>query len=176
MARMKKEEFDKKFELIETKVKRTKHPNEWKYPGRSGNEHKMALMKYMKTLTKEEFKLLSQNELVRDPDKTENFLNEIQVGDLVGIKDTLYVVDSKNPEGFTGTIRNTEQTKNVTKPTIDFGLATEFAEILWRGDAPYGIDPEEEIKIAVPKAEVHETEEETDSGHGEEDNDDDEDE
>lgn len=149
--RVSKEELEKNYEVIETKVKRDKHPNQWKYPGRSGNEHKMALLKYMQTLNKDQFGLLAKNKLISNEENTMNFFNEIKTGDLVGIKDTLYKVVSKNENSFSGEISLKNKTVEIDLPTIDFSLATGFAEILWRDDKPYGVDEEESVSFYVEK-------------------------
>jgi hypothetical protein len=155
MTRMKKEDLEKKYDKITTKIKRDKHPNQWKYPGRSGNEHKMAMMKFMRGLSKEQMSLLSKNSLILNPENTNKFLEEIKVGDLVGVKDTIFKVLSKDETGFKGEPNNSEEMVDVSLGSIDYGLATEFAEILWRDDSVYG-DPEEEITILVPKSEKKE--------------------
>jgi hypothetical protein len=151
MARIKKEDLEKNYEQIKTKVKRNKHPDEWKYPGRNGNEHKMALLSYMRKLSKEQVGLLSKGQFIFDPENTNKFFDEIKVGDLVGIKDTTYKVLSKDQDGFKGEVRNTDKVVDISLPAIDFGLATGFAQILWRGDAPYGVDAEEEVTILIKK-------------------------
>lgn len=158
--RIKKEDLEKHFEVIKTKVKRDTHPNEWRYCGKQGNEYKMAWLKYMKNLSKEQFELAKQNKLMLDEEKTREFLDTIQVNDVVGIRENKYKVLSKNENSLRGEIIDRKSTReaDVTVFDIDYGLQTEFAEILWRNDEPYGVDVEEDVELYIPKASEEEKE------------------
>lgn len=149
----KKTKAEDQFEIIKTMVKRNEHPNTWKYPGRSGNEHKMALIKFMPTLSKEQMNSFALGNLVVNEVAAKKFIYEVKVNDLVGIKDTLYRVVGKTTDSLEVEFakRNEPTTRTIGLSDIDYGLSTGFAEILWRDDAPYGIDSEEEVSIYIPK-------------------------
>ena len=75
-------------------VKRRDHPNTWKYPGRKCIDHLNAMAHYIKELTKDEIRLLSEDQLIRDPEKTKAFYAEVLDGDYIGVNDTAYLVRS----------------------------------------------------------------------------------
>jgi len=149
--RMKEKEAKKYFDIETVKVKRDKHPNEFKYMGRSGNEQMMALINFLNKLTKEQMDLYTKNKLVLNKQRCIDFLNELKVNDIVGIKEMQYKVLSKNDEGFVGENKWTNVEETLPLSVIDFGLETGFAEILERNGEYYGVEQTEDIKIAIPK-------------------------
>lgn len=148
--RIKKEDIEKDFDVITTKIKRVKNPNDFKYEGNNGYEHRKAMFDYMGTLSPEDVQLLGQGKLFSSLENTNKFLDEIKEGDSVGIKEFKYEVVSKSPNGFTGNVKGKVQPMDVSLEQIDLALATKFAEILYRDGIPYNLE-DEDVQILIKK-------------------------
>lgn len=156
------------FETIKVDVKRTSHPNDWKYVGKAGAEHKMAMTEYLEKLTPEQLDA-EEGSFIFDQTKLNTFLDEVKVNDVLGVNYGKYLVLEKTELGLDCKEHITDDEKKkyhisdeeieklrnqkLSNSDIDYGLSTGFAEILYRDNKPYGQSETQEVKIVLPKKE-----------------------
>lgn len=146
---------------ISVKGKRVKHPNEIKYPGRPCVEAQKAFNQVMECLPIEDMKKFLKGTLVHDEERTAELFDQIQVGDTIGLCShregygmvpEQWVVKEipKDADILKCHIRNAEEaTQDIYFEDISIGLVMGMAEILLRGEKPFGVTEEIEYKVRV---------------------------
>ena len=124
------------------KVKRASHPNEGKYQGRMTYDHNFALITMSQNMTPEQMERFGEPNGIVDLERLNKFLNEVQVGDIIGVDTELYSVEGKTTDGLL--CKNDLFLKN---KEIDTALGMGFCEILYRDKKPYGVSETVNVKI-----------------------------
>ena len=138
-----------KVEERKVQIKRKNHPSDWKYPSRHNTEHLNAKLRYLASLSKEERELARKGLLVKEEQRTEQFLSEILPGDEVGVETDKYIVVEKLEDGIRTNNKYTKVPQDFSKAEIDFALNFGFADILRRDGKLYGVTETEEVTLKV---------------------------
>jgi hypothetical protein len=155
----------KKFrvELINTQTKVKTHPREHLYLGKTGYDYNKALLALMPRMTEDMMEQFETGDLVMDADKTLEFLSQVKIGDVIGVKSYRYRVNRNHRLDSTvlevAKVKPTK-TEGVYEPLSDDAEALKFGEldharelglldILWRDGKPYGIDEFQDMTIVL---------------------------
>jgi hypothetical protein len=140
-------------------VQRREHPADVRYPGRTCQEILQAGMKLLGRLSSEEVEQLVQQYLVLDEEETAELFDSIQSGDVLGLglaaedgftSKKFEVLEVHTGEDFLS-VKNlhTKKDEELSFQQISVGYALGFAEILYRGDKPFGVSTEEVWTIHI---------------------------
>jgi hypothetical protein len=135
-------------ETKKVKIRITKHPREKFYEGFSCTEHNVALCQAM-TESSEELFLQKHQPAIKE------FIDSCLPEDVIGVYDTKYKVyntgDCLAVEALNG--NNEGEIKKFTVNDLDLalGVATKFAEILYRDKKPFGLVLEKEVSLLINK-------------------------
>jgi len=152
--------------LIETRediitTDRKYNPDDFKYNGmqQSSQDLLMAQIKLFEKLSPEQEADYEAGTLVYDEERTRDFMDAIQVGDIVGIKNTMYSIKKIDADSMIGCPRgynkydrkyhfDTEE-ETISLVDLDNALTMGFGQILYRNDKPFGLDDEMTYKVIV---------------------------
>lgn len=148
-------------ELIKTQTLVRVHSREHLYQGRTGYDYNKALMGLMPRLTDEMVDQMEQGHLVMDRNKTEDWMNQVAPGDILGVKSQRYKI-SDIPFSVFGNERSLNAIKvspierrlepkpgdyaflpdaeweNLSIGSIDHARELGLLDILWRDGKPFG--------------------------------------
>ena len=157
----------KKFrvELINTQTKVKVHPREHLYLGKTGYDYNKALLALMPRMTEDMMEQFETGDLVMDADKTLEFLSQVKIGDVIGVRHQRYQVKDLPEPGHQDhlLVEVVKPTKTegvyerVGEPTVTFLKFGEvdharelgLLDILWRDGKPYGIDEFQDMTIVL---------------------------
>lgn len=147
-------------EVVKTKTKY--HPNDdRRYRGKvSSQEYLRSLTLFLNELTPEQNVLFGRNELLYDQERTCNWIENLQIGDVIGLAHSKYILNSIDPETYTLTCQkynlNTKTGESVLGDTVeisiydvDNNLSLGFGEILYRNNVPFGVDEDMTYRIVL---------------------------
>lgn len=137
------------------------HPNDYKFNGmqQSSQDLLMAQLKMFEKLTPDQEIEFEAGTLIYDEERTRDFMDAMLVGDIVGVRNTMYRIVSVNDDGFVGCPRGYNKydrkyhfdtpEETVSIYDLDAALTMGFGEILYRNDKPFGLDDEMTYKVVV---------------------------
>ena len=156
------------------KGKRKLHPNEKNYPGRPSVEIQNLFLQVMECLESDEMEQVLQGTYIGDEERTSELFDSIEVGDIIGVAtfeegrgwvpaqwkvmeipegaDVLTCIPrievrkDENLEDF----EKLAERRSIYYEDISIGLLMGRAEILLRGDKPFGVSEEVEYKVLLP--------------------------
>lgn len=150
-------------EFIETD--RKYHPNDGRYVGHaSTQEIMMGTVRFLSKLTPEQSAQLQNNELLFDEERTNDFYDFLEVGDIVGVKTNAYKILAKDEDdnGVRSLLLSKKtynrydrkyefsgEEERLSLYDLDFALSIGACEILYRNDKPYGVDNELSYKVKL---------------------------
>lgn len=144
-------------------AKRKHHPNDGRYPCRSSQEILQAGMKLMSNLSQSERELMRQFNLILDEEETAELYDAIQIGDIIGLGilrkngfisnkyEVVRIVDNADYMYCKNLL--SKQEEEITFQDVSIGFAMGFAEILYRGEKPFGISEDIEITLTIQQEE-----------------------
>ncbi len=135
------------------------NPNDGRYAGHGGTQdaHK-ALFMLMAKLTPDQLKNFSKPNFLVDKERTLDFISTLKAGDVLGMNTDMYKLTSIKNKKLTAIKRTIIGNKFafpegneeiITPKQIDMAFNTASCEILYRDDAPYGMEPELSYKVNV---------------------------
>ena len=154
-----------KVELIHTQTKTKVHPREHLYLGKTGYDYNKALLALMPRMTEDMIDQFDTGDLVMDADKTLEFLSEVKIGDVIGVKAQRYqVVHGHELDPYQALPVNKvkpTKTEGVYEPVeskpveflkfgeIDHARELGLLDILWRDGKPYGVDEFQDMTVVL---------------------------
>ena len=148
----------------EISTDRKYHPNAKKYLGRpSTQEIQMAIIRHMKTLTKDQIQGMKNRTYLHDEARTRDFFDFLEVGDVLGIQTTMYrIVEKTDDQIVTNTFKMpsggkiTEKDDLFTGPEkthglydLDYAMNLGVCELLYRNDKPYGVENDLNYRVTL---------------------------
>ena len=131
-------------------VKVKEHPNAFRYPGSATGDYFHAQVDYMTSLSEGEKELHSLGALVRDPAKVMEFVDTVEVGDVVGVGMNTLEVESKGGMSLVCKNKLLKETGiDVSMMELDEAIGMGYAEILYRDGKPYGVDQTKEVNVTI---------------------------
>jgi len=155
-------------------TERKRHPNDVRYPCRGSHEVLDAGRKLMTFLNNDDPVQLDQlrdGQLILDEEETAELFDSIKKEDVIGLgtfrqtghpnagfTSNMYTVEEVHPDEDYLECRNmrSEEIEEITFQDVSVALALGLAEILYRGDKPFGITNDIEWKISVQEKEEEE--------------------
>jgi putative DNA primase/helicase len=145
-------------ELIHTQAKTTVHPREHLYQGRTGYDYNKAMMNLMSRMTEEQMENLETNTLVMNQEATQEWLDKVKSGDVIGVVSNLYLVDNiqdciyctkAKPTKTPGCYETFGTTIAIPKSSIDHARELGLLDILWREGKPFGVPETRDMTIVL---------------------------
>lgn len=150
--------IEEREEVIKTKAKY--HPNDEKYVGRDSTQEQMsALIKFYAELSPQQEQDYEAGTLLFDEERTRDWMTFLKPGDVIGLKNQMYKVvgTSENeivcsPRGWDKYERKAHfnaEPETFSLYDVDMALNLALGEILYRDDAPFGVEEEMAYKVKV---------------------------
>lgn len=127
-----------------------KHPKAGIYSnlGNSTREYIQDLTEFLGTLDPQEQQDFQDGKLILDPADTQSFVDEINVGDTIGLRYSMFKVLDKDADVLACEDLFKKTYHRFDLPYIDASLAMNRGNILYRDGKPYG-QPEFETKEVI---------------------------
>ena len=143
-----------KVETTTIKIKNRVHPREHVYTGRKGWEHMRALSSFFSSMTREAEERLIDTESIGNlpnQEKVEEFIESVEVGDVIGVEATPFKVLAKTDSGSLECENLISGRTERVRATSAFSIALScgFVEILYRNNKPFGLPEESEVELTV---------------------------
>jgi hypothetical protein len=163
-----------KVELLKSQVKTKAHSREHLYQGRTGYDYNKAMMALLPRLNEEMVDLLEKNELVMDQEKTKAWMDQVKVGDIIGVRCERYrvkdgcmlspwpclpvnkVAPVERKPGEFREIDPDQPVEFLLMGQIDHARELGMLDILWRDGKPFG-EPEFQDMTVVLLHDLDET-------------------
>lgn len=128
-------------------IKRSKHPNAPKYFGFQAFEYTNALMEIAMAMDKEERAIYADPNGILDKESFDKFIEEVKVGDVIGVSFNTHLVKEKTKDGFKTECVTDKKRDFVGNKEIDMALLVDCCEILYRDREPYNCKKDIKVKI-----------------------------
>lgn len=153
-------------ELVKTQVKNTVHPREHLYQGRTGYDYNKALMALMSRITEEQMENLELGFLVMNKEETREWMETIQVGDVIGVVSEKYRVVAGAPldpfpclpvnkvKAVPNKPGEYQEASNapvefLSEFVLDHARELGLLDILWRDGKPFGVPETRDMTVVL---------------------------
>lgn len=147
-------------EVVKTQTKVKEHSREHLYQGRRNYDYNKAMTALLGRVTDEQIDALETGTLVMDRQKTEAWMSQVKVGDVIGVTVDRYLVEKTHGDALKA-VRATavKDTPGSYVPTdgaplvsllmgdIDHARELGLLDILWRDGKPFGEDEFKDMTV-----------------------------